>query len=91
MSWKVEVKPTAEKQYRKLDKKTRSRVLDALLKLEGAENPFMYPDMRPLTGELKGDYRLRVGEMRILITPDKERKILHVYAILPRGDAYGKR
>jgi mRNA-degrading endonuclease RelE of RelBE toxin-antitoxin system len=41
-----------------------------------------------LTGKLQGDYRLRVGDWRILITPDREKRILHVYAILPRGDAY---
>jgi len=45
-------------------------------------------EVRPLTGKLKGDLRLRVGDWRILITPYEQRKILHVYAVLPRGDAY---
>jgi mRNA-degrading endonuclease RelE of RelBE toxin-antitoxin system len=31
---------------------------------------------------------LRVGGWRILFTPDKEKKMIYVYAILPRGDAY---
>lgn len=31
MSWKIEVKPTAEKYYLKLDKKTRKRIKKALL------------------------------------------------------------
>lgn len=88
MSWTVEVKPGAEKQYRKLDKKTRARVLEALRELERAENPFLHPGMRALTGELKEDLRLRVGEWRMLITPHGERQILLVYAILPRGGAY---
>jgi mRNA-degrading endonuclease RelE of RelBE toxin-antitoxin system len=88
MSWAVEVKPTAEKQYRKLDKKARARVLEALRDLEQAENPFLHPGMRALTGELKGDWRLRAGELRILIEPQKETKTLQVYAILPRGGAY---
>ena len=34
MSWKVEVKPTAEKYYLKLDKKMRKRVKKSLLELE---------------------------------------------------------
>jgi mRNA interferase RelE/StbE len=88
MSWKVEVKPSAEKQYRKLDKKTRARVLDALRTLEGMQNPLQHRDMRPLTGELKDDWRLRVGELRVLITPQEKSKTLMVYAILPRGSAY---
>ncbi len=38
MSWKI--KPTAEKYYRKLDKKkTRARIKEALLKLEESDNP----------------------------------------------------
>ena len=31
MSWKIEIKPTAEKSYLKLDKKTRKRIKKALL------------------------------------------------------------
>lgn len=88
MSWTVEVKPAAEKQYHKLDKKTKARVLAALTDLEELQNPFQHNDIRPLTGELKGDWRLRAGEWRILIAPRAETQTLHVYAILPRGGAY---
>lgn len=86
--WTVEVKPTAEKQYRKLDKKTRAGVLKALRDLEQAENPFLHPGLRVLTGESKGDWRLRVGEWRIPIEPEGETKTLQVHAILPRGGAH---
>jgi mRNA-degrading endonuclease RelE of RelBE toxin-antitoxin system len=48
----------------------------------------MHPNVRPLIGKLRGDYRLRVGGWRVLFTPDKDQKIIYVYAILPRGDAY---
>ncbi|HLC18121.1 MAG TPA: type II toxin-antitoxin system RelE/ParE family toxin [Thermodesulfobacteriota bacterium] len=88
MSWKVEVKPRAEKQYLRLGKKTRERVRKALEALEGEENPLFHSDVRPLSGELKGDYRLRVGDWRVLFPPDKKKKVLYVYAVLPRGDAY---
>jgi mRNA interferase RelE/StbE len=88
MSWKIEVKPTAEKQYLKLDKARRQQVKKALDALQAANNPFSHPNVRPLTGELRGDYRLRVGEWRVLFTPDPKAKLLHVYAILPRGRAY---
>ena len=46
------------------------------------------PRVRPLTGKLKGDYRVRVGDWRLLFTPDRDSGVLHVFAILPRGDAY---
>ena len=87
MNWKVEVKPTAEKAYLRL-KITRKRIRAALGDLEGLQNPFIDKNVRPLTGRLHGDYRLRVGKWRVLFAPDKENHLLCVYAILPRGDAY---
>ena len=88
MSWKIEIKPTAEKSYLKLDKKTRTRIKRSLLELEKPENPFLHPKGRPLIGKLRGDYRLKVGDWRVLFTPEKDEKIIYIYAILPRGDAY---
>ena len=87
-TWQIEVKPSAEKQYLKLDRKMRKRLKGALQELEKEENPFLHPRVRALTGELKGDYRMRVGGLRVLFTPDNETRMLYVYAILPRGDAY---
>ena len=88
MSWRIEVKPSAEKQYLKLDRTTRRRIKETLHDLENAEKPLLHPRVRPLTGKLKGDYRVRVGGWRVLLTPDRESAVLQVYAILPRGDAY---
>ena len=88
MSWQIEIKPAAEKYYSKLGRKNRKRVKDALKELQDDTDPLLHPNVRSLTGRLRGDYRLRVGKWRILFTPDGESKILHVYAILPRGDAY---
>ncbi len=88
MSWKIEIKPATEKEYKRLDGKTRKRMKAALKKLEGNEGPLSNADVKPLTGPLRGDCRLRVGDWRVLFTPDKEAKILYVYAILPRGRAY---
>ena len=87
-TWRIEIKPSAEKQYLKLDKKMRQRIKGALQDLEKEEMPFFHVSVRPLTGKLKGDFRMRVGDWRVLFTPDNETKVLHVYAILPRGDAY---
>lgn len=87
-TWRVEVKPTAEKRLLKLDKTSRRRILQALQDLEAAEQPLRHPQVRALTGELQGDFRLRVGDWRVLFAPDVEREILFVYAIVPRGEAY---
>lgn len=88
MRWRIEVKPTAEKQFLKLDRITRKRIKEALLDLEQSTSPLLHQRVRALTGKLKGDYRVRVGSWRLLFTPDKEAGVLHVYAILPRGGSY---
>ena len=88
MNWKIEIKPSAEKQYLKLDKTTKQRIKKALQELEQNANPLLHQSVRQLTGRLKGDYRIRIGDWRILFTSDKGEKIMYVYAILPRGDAY---
>ena len=88
MNWKIEVKPTAEKYYLKLDKKTRLRVKEALRELENCEEPALHPRVRALAGKLQDDYRLRVGKWRILFNINREEKMIHVFAIIPRGDAY---
>jgi mRNA interferase RelE/StbE len=88
MSWKIEVKPTAEKYYLKLDKKTRTRMKETLRELENTDDSLLHPNVRALTGKLRGDFRLRVGKYRILFTPHIQEKILYVFAIVPRGGAY---
>lgn len=88
MNWKIEVKPTAEKYYLKLDKKTRTMMKEVLRELENTDDPLLHPNVRALTGKLRGDFRLRVGKWRVLFTPHIEKKILYVFAIVPRGDAY---
>jgi len=85
MNSKIEIKPTAEKSYLELDRKTRRRIKKSLLELEKSDNPLMHPNVRPLIGKLRGDYRLRFGDWRVLYTPERDQKIIHVYAILPQG------
>jgi mRNA interferase RelE/StbE len=86
--WRIEVKPAAEKRYLKLDRPLRRRIKEALQGLAESADPLRHPQVRALTGELAGDYRLRVGEWRVLFTPAPEERTLHVFAIVPRGEAY---
>ena len=87
-TWRIEIKPTAEKRFLKLDKAARRRIREALGALEQAADPLRHPQVRALTGELHGDYRLRVGGWRVLFTPEPKEMMLFVYAIVPRGEAY---
>lgn len=88
MNWRIEVKPATEKQYLKLDRTMRSRIKKGMQELEKADDPIFCKNVRPLTGQLKGDFRLRVGAWRILFAVGREEMLIYVYAILPRGSTY---
>lgn len=88
MSWKIRVSSDAEKYYRKLDKKLRKRIRDSLFNLSERENPLEHPQVKALTGDLRGFYRLRVGNYRIIFALVEESKMIAVVNIFPRGDAY---
>lgn len=88
MSWSIRVSSTAEKYFKKLDKKLQRKIKDKLRALSGQQNSLENPQVRALTGELKGFYRLRVGDYRIIFALLKEEKVIAVVNILPRADAY---
>lgn len=87
MSWKIEYKPTAEKQYRNLDKKIRKKIKKALRDLEDAQNPELLTNVRAQTVTLYGDYWLSIDKWRVLFTPHKEKEIILIFGIIPEDDA----
>jgi len=88
MSWAVELFPEAEKQYKRLARNLRDRIRRALTELEESENPRSHRQVIPLVGKLKGYYRLRVGDYRVIFEILPSRKIIAVHLIIPRGQAY---
>jgi mRNA interferase RelE/StbE len=88
LSWTIKVSSHAERYFKKLDKKFRQRLRKELLALGDCENPMDHKDVKPLTGDLRGFYRLRVGGYRVIFCVLKEQKIIAVVNIVPRGDAY---
>ena len=50
---------------------------------------FKNGDIKRLQGRTE-DYRLRVGDYRIIFTKDDEKLLIYVIEIAPRGDVYKK-
>jgi mRNA-degrading endonuclease RelE of RelBE toxin-antitoxin system len=75
----------AEKEGRKLDKKTRERVLAAIRRLaETGEG-----DVKPLTGVFAGEWRLAVARRwRVIYRPHAEEGRMEILHVLPRDKAY---
>ena len=50
--------------------------------------PIKHPHVSALTGDLKGYFRLRIGDYRIIFAVLAEEMIIAVVNIVPRGGAY---
>jgi mRNA interferase RelE/StbE len=66
------------------DQQTRIKyVLD-----EMGNDPFGLSDVKNMVGDWAGYQRVRVGSTRIIFWVDKDKKIVYVDHIGPRGDVY---
>ena len=65
MAWTVEVSAFAQKQLGKLDKPVAKRILDWLDdRIEDCKNPRHFGE--PLSGEMAGLWRYRIGDFRVI-------------------------
>ncbi len=88
MNWTVEVFPEAEKSYNRLSRNLRERISHVLRELEASDNPLSHRQVIPLVGKLKGFYRMRVGDYRVIFEILAPTKVIAVHSIVPRGRAY---
>ncbi len=87
MAWTVEIKSTAEKQLRKLDRPIQKRLLDWLdERINGCKDPRHFGE--PLRGDLTGLWRYRVGDFRIICEIQDQQLIVLALAIGHRRKIY---
>jgi mRNA interferase RelE/StbE len=86
--WTVEFSKSSLKALKRLGKKDSSRLLVGVEELARLGNALRHKDVRPLEGKLKGFYRLRVGEYRVIFELDPENKRIGLLALVPRGKGY---
>ncbi len=90
MIWKVEFDNRARKELRKLDKQTQDRILKWLRESLATEKDPRRVG-KPLKGHMKGLWRYRVGEYRIISQIQDERILILVVRIGHRRDIYGNK
>jgi mRNA interferase RelE/StbE len=84
--YEIELSRKAAKFYQKADTATVRRFHAAFDRL--AEDPFNHNNIKPLSGELQGSYRLRIGNIRIIYSINDTIKIVYIEVIGFRGDVY---
>ncbi|MDD2714369.1 MAG: type II toxin-antitoxin system RelE/ParE family toxin [Candidatus Wallbacteria bacterium] len=76
----------AVKYYQKQADDLKSRLNKAIDSL--SSEPIKNPQVKKLHGQFEGNYRLRVGEIRIVYEIDHKSKIVRIKAIKSRENAY---
>lgn len=80
MKYDIQYDKRCLKYLKRLDKNTQLRIIKAINSLPDG-------DVKKLQGNTE-DYRLRVGDYRIVFSKDDERLFIYVIIIAPRGDVY---
>ena len=84
MSWRPEWTDRAVKEAARLDRKTRERIIAAVERLAATEQG----DVKRLTNVRPPEWRLRVGDWRIIFAFLAESRTLQMRHVRPRGSAY---
>lgn len=86
MSWRVELTAEAARVLRKFDPQTSKRIRNALAAVETLEDPRSRG--KALTGPLRGLWRYRVGDYRIVCDLVDERLVVLVIEVEHRSSVY---
>jgi len=87
MSYQVEYSKTAQKQIKKLDNYTKVMIMNWITKnLVNCEDPRIHG--KALKGNLKGQWRYRIGDYRILCDIEDDRLIVLVINVGHRRGIY---
>ena len=85
--WKLKFTKTALEDFNKLPKNISLSVKN---KLRWLKNNFDKINHLPLIGELKGLFKLRIGDYRIIYFPDWDKRKIFILTIDHRKDIYKK-
>lgn len=86
MPYTVRLTSKASKFYASADKPLANKIARCFEVLE--KTPFSHPNIKPLKGKLKGRYRYRIGNYRVVYRVNNESVEVEVLQISPRGDVY---
>ena len=82
--YRIAVKKSAKKEIDELPDQQFLKVDKAILALK--EDPYPYPQAKKLKGE--GNFRLRVGDYRVVYSVDEDQKLITVWRVRHRRDVY---
>ena len=86
--WFVGFAKTFKDDLSSTDRKLQGRILEALAKIVDAPMQLIGDTEKPLTGDLAGFWRYRIGDFRLVYYPDPKSGNITLYHFSARGDVY---
>jgi mRNA interferase RelE/StbE len=86
--WYIAFTPQFTNSIRNVDKKIQGRILGALTHLTDSPSTPDGDRIKPLTHNLRGLWRYRIGDHRLIYKPDESSKHIYLLAFKPRQSAY---
>ena len=85
--YSVEIQKSAQRAIGKLDEQTREKILHWIMTtLDGCENPRLHG--KALRGNLRGKWRYRVGDYRIVAEIQDEKVVILIVDVAHRSKVY---
>ena len=85
--YRIETTPHFDDDLRRLDRSIASRILEAIEWLAEHPEALRFP-LRHLPRDLRGLYKHRVGDHRVLLWVDHQEKVLTLYGAAHRRSIY---
>lgn len=85
MAYKIEFTPQAEEDLARLDKTVAQNISHKIDWLSHNIEPII---PAPLKGKLKGKFKLRVGDWRIIYSIEHASQAITIYAVRHRSEVY---
>lgn len=73
-----------------VDRKMQGRILNAISRISDAPNTVVGDTIKPLSSDLSGLWRVRIGDERLVYYPDPKEKQITLISFGPRGSIYSK-
>lgn len=87
--WAFYMTPTFSKDIELLDRKLQGRVMAALTDIFKEPCQSQGDTVKPLQDEMKGYWRYRIGDYRLIYYPDTPKRIVALISIAARSSVYG--
>jgi len=86
--WYIGMSSAFSKDISKIDRKLQGRILEAITEITQEPMILRGDTVKPLTGELQGCWRYRLGDYRLIYSPDKATGDITLVAFASRGSVY---